>query len=165
VASCLQALTLGIPLTGYWFDRTQEFAARRRGESYDRLTYATKETLVFHPLPCWSHLLPEQYRQRVLALVEQIEGETALRRSRTGARPLGLESVLVQDPHHRPAKIKKSPAPFVHAISKAVRRELWEAYALVVAAYRTAADRLRAGDRQAVFPLGCFPPALPFVGG
>lgn len=27
---CVEALTLGIPLTGYWFDRTQEFAARRR---------------------------------------------------------------------------------------------------------------------------------------
>jgi hypothetical protein len=127
--------------------------------------YATKETLVFAPLPCWSHLSPEQYRQRVLSLVEEIEEETALRRSRTGARPLGRDAVLAQDPHHRPAKIKRSPAPFVHAVSKAVRRQLWEAYSLVVAAYRTAADRLRAGDRDAVFPLGCFPPALPFVGG
>lgn len=74
--------------------------------------------------------------------------------------------MLAQGPPHRPAKIKKSPAPFVHAVSKAVRRQLWEAYSLgVAAAYRTAADRLRAGDREAVFPLGCFPPALPFVGG
>ena len=88
-----------------------------------------------------------------------------LRQSRTGARPLGREAVLQQEPHHRPARIKKSPAPFVHAISKTVRRELWEAYSWVVAAYRTAAERLRAGDRDAVFPLGCFPPALPFAGG
>ncbi|HSK77571.1 MAG TPA: hypothetical protein VLQ45_14060, partial [Thermoanaerobaculia bacterium] len=106
---CVEALTLGIPLTGYWFDRTQEFAARRRGESYDRLAYATEETLVFDPLPCWSHLSPEQYRQRVLSLVQQIEEETTLRRSRTGARPLGRDAVLAQDPHQRPAKIKKSP--------------------------------------------------------
>jgi hypothetical protein len=42
-------------LTGSWFDRTQELAARRRGESYDRLTDATKEALVFAPLPCWGH--------------------------------------------------------------------------------------------------------------
>jgi len=162
---CVEALLLGIPLTGYWFDRTQEFAARRRGESYDRLAYATEETLVFAPLPCWSHLSPEQYRQRVLSLVEEIDEETTLRRSRTGGRLLGRDAVLAQDPHHRPAKIKRSPAPFVHAVTKAVRRELWEAYALIVAAYRTAADRLRAGDRGAVFPLGCFPPALPFAGG
>jgi hypothetical protein len=26
------------PLTGYWFDRTQEYAARNRGEEYRRLT-------------------------------------------------------------------------------------------------------------------------------
>ncbi|MFP5284441.1 MAG: hypothetical protein ACLGI9_01760 [Thermoanaerobaculia bacterium] len=151
--------------TGYWFDRTQEFAARRRRETYDRLRYATEETLVFAPLPCWSSLSPEQYRRRVLSLVEEIEEEATLRRSRTGARPLGRDAVLQQDPHHRPARIKKSPAPFVHAISKTVRRELWETYSWVVAAYRKAAERLRAGDRAAVFPLGCFPPALPFVGG
>lgn len=97
----------------------------------------------------------EQYRRRV----EQIEEETTLRRSRTGARPLGRDAVLAQGPHLRPAKIKKSPALFVHAVTKAVRRGLWDAYASVVAAYRTAADRLRAGDREAVFPLGCSLPS------
>jgi REP element-mobilizing transposase RayT len=162
---CVDALILGIPLKGYWFDRTQEFAARCRREDYDRFRYATEETLVLDPLPCWSHLSLEQYRRRVLALIEGIEEEATVRRRRTGARPLGREAVLGQDPHHRPAKLKKSPAPFVHAVSKAVRREFWEAYSWVVAAYRKAAERLSAGDREAVFPPGCFPPALPFVGG
>jgi hypothetical protein len=32
-----------------------------------------------------------------------------------------------------------------------------------VAAYRTAAQKLSSGNRMAVFPPGCFPPALPFV--
>jgi REP element-mobilizing transposase RayT len=32
-------------------------------------------------------------------------------------------------------------------------------------AFREAAEQLRAGDRSALFPDGCFPPALPFVGG
>ena len=40
----------------------------------------------------------------------------------------------------------------------------WNAYALFVAAYRTAAEKLRAGIRDVVFPQGSFPPALPFVG-
>jgi REP element-mobilizing transposase RayT len=162
---CVEALTQGKPLTGYWFDRTQEFAARRRGEDYDRLRYATCETLVLDPLPCWSHLSPEEYRRRILALLAEIEKEAALRRSRTGAGPLGREGVLQQDPHHRPAKIKKSPAPLVHAASRAVRRQLWEAYAWFVASYREAAERLRAGHHDVPFPSGCFPPALPFVGG
>lgn len=77
----------GTSLTGDWFDRTREFAARRRGEAYDRLRYATEETLTFTPLPCWSHLSPEQYRRRVLSLVAEIEEEAVLSRNRTGARP------------------------------------------------------------------------------
>ena len=56
-------------------------------------------------------------------------------------------------------------APLVHAASRKVRRALYEGYRAFVAAYREAADRLRAGDRAVVFPAGSFPPALPFVGG
>jgi hypothetical protein len=57
-----------------------------------------------------------------------------------------------------------SPAPFVHAACRAVRLALLEAYRLFVAAYRAAAERLRAGDRFAVFPDGAFPPPLPTPG-
>jgi hypothetical protein len=46
-----------------------------------------------------------------------------------------------------------------------VRRELRDAYFWFVAAYRDAAEKLRAGQRDALFPVGCFPPPLPFVGG
>jgi hypothetical protein len=40
------------PLTDYWFDRTQEYAARNRGEEYERLTYATEEAFDITRLPC-----------------------------------------------------------------------------------------------------------------
>jgi hypothetical protein len=40
-----------------------------------------------------------------------------------------------------------------------------EAYAWFVAAYREAAEKLRKGNLGARFPVGSFPPALPFVGG
>jgi hypothetical protein len=43
--------------------------------------------------------------------------------------------------------------------------ELYEGYAWFVAAFRQAAEKLKAGDRSAAFPTGSFPPALPFVGG
>jgi hypothetical protein len=59
-------------------------------------------------------------------------------------------------------------APLFHALSAGVRWELWElweAYRLFVAAFRQAADKLRAGDRNAAFPPGSFPPALPYVAG
>jgi hypothetical protein len=74
-----------------------------------------------------------------------------------------VAAVLAQNPLHRPEKLKKSPAPFVHAATKAMRQLLWEGYALFLAAYRTAAERLKAGDTAPPFPAGCFPAALPFV--
>ncbi|MEO6195005.1 MAG: hypothetical protein ABIS20_18470 [Thermoanaerobaculia bacterium] len=40
-----RALVAGEALTGTWFDRTQEYAARRRGEDFDRLKYATTALL------------------------------------------------------------------------------------------------------------------------
>jgi len=46
-----------------------------------------------------------------------------------------------------------------------VRRELYEAFGWFVAAYREAAEKLRNGDRTVTFPLGSFPPALPFAAG
>ena len=47
----------------------------------------------------------------------------------------------------------------------AVRQLFWEGYALFVATYRNAAERLKAGDTAPPFPAGCFPPAMPFVSG
>jgi hypothetical protein len=38
-------------------------------------------------------------------------------------------------------------------------------YSWFVAAYRSAAEKLKQGDREASFPIGSFPPGLPFVGG
>jgi hypothetical protein len=137
----VRALLEGEILEGLWFDRTQEYLARRRGEKFEPLQYATREVLELDPLPCWEPLTAEQRRARVAALVEDIESETAARRKKTGAKPLGVTAVLAQNPLQRPKKTKKSPAPAFHAASKAVRRELWDAYALFVAAYRTAARR------------------------
>jgi len=43
----------------------------------------------------------------------------------------------------RPEKDQEVPAPAFHAASRAVRRELWDAYSMFVAAYRAAAEKLR----------------------
>ncbi len=69
----VRQLADGEPLVGTWFDRTQEYLARRKGEAVDRLRYATPETVVFSPLPCWEHLSPEAYRQRVANMATEIE--------------------------------------------------------------------------------------------
>jgi putative transposase len=160
-----RALIHGEDLTGTWFDRTKEYAARNRGKTFDRLQYASVETLHLSPLPCWKDLPEDVWRARALGLIHEIEEEAAVRRSRTGSQPLGAAAILGQHPHDRPIHSKRSPAPLFHALSATVRRELWEAYRWFVAAFREAAEKLRAGDRNALFPLGSFPPALPFVGG
>lgn len=41
-------------------------------------------------------------------------------------------------------------------------KALWETYKTFFAAFREAAERWRAGDRDAAFPIGSFPPGLPW---
>ncbi len=83
-------------IEGYWFDRTQEYAARRRGESFDRLRFATRETLILSPLPCWKGLSEGAWRRRAADLVAEIESEFAAQRAQTGRQPLGVSAVLSQ---------------------------------------------------------------------
>jgi hypothetical protein len=119
---CVHALVEEQTLEGYWFDRSQEYAARCRGEDFDRMRYATREVLTLSPLPCWKHLTPETRRRLVADLVAEIEAEAATRR-------------LIEAPG--------TSSRFV-------------------AAYRDASEKLRGGIRTVAFPLGSFPPALPF---
>jgi hypothetical protein len=77
----------------------------------------------------------------------------------------GPEAIRRQEPHELPASTKKSPAPLFFAPTRRVRDDLRAGYFAFVAAFREAADRLKAGDRNAEFPLGSFPPAMWFVGG
>jgi hypothetical protein len=99
----------------------------------------------------------------VADLIRHIEATAAAERARKGVEPLGVEKILAQDPETRPETLARSSAPFVHAATRKIRKELWDAYGWFVAAYREAADRLRNGDRNAAFPPGSFPPHLPFV--
>jgi len=102
-------------------------------------------------------------RQDTAPGVREINEAGAAARAESQIAPLGPAGVRAQNPETRPRKIKKSPAPFCHALRKKVRKVLWEAYGYFVAAYREAAEKLRAGDRNAEFPPGSFPPQLPFV--
>jgi hypothetical protein len=118
---------------------------------------------VLSPIPCWAHLPADRYRERMKTLVEAIDAEAALARQRSGARVLGVKAILAQDPQARPASVARSPAPLVHAATKAARKMFYEIYAEFVSAFRAASEALRQGHRDASFPAGSFPPALPFV--
>jgi len=161
----VRALLDGEPLTGHWFERTREYAARNLRQPFSRLRFATKETVVLSPIPCWADLAPDQYRARVAALVDSVEEDAALRRRETDRSVLGVKAILAKDPLYRPAMLESSPAPLLHAFSKAARRAFYEAYSWFVSIFRDAAEKLKAGDRTAPFPAGSFPPGLPFVPG
>ncbi len=159
----IRELLEGKPLKGLWFDRTKEYAARIRGEDFGRLKYATEEVLELSPLPCWEDLTPEQYREQVATQIEDIERTAAAELRKKGLQPLGVPAILRQRPHTRPAKTKKSPAPAFHAATQAMRQLLWTMYSEFVGKFRDAAEQWRTGDRTARFPVGSFPPGLPFV--
>ncbi len=158
-----RALTRDHPLRGWWFDRSREFAAHRRGEHHGRYEYATEETVFLAPLPCWRHLPIKERRRRVKELIREIEREAAAERRATGKPVRGAEAVMEIDPHYRPSRRDRSPAPDFHARRKDVRKAMRYVYTQVVVEHARAAERLRAGDRLVSFPDGTFPPGLPFV--
>ncbi|MEP7009398.1 MAG: hypothetical protein ABJC13_03670 [Acidobacteriota bacterium] len=160
---CVTALLTGQLIEGTWFDRTKEWEARLRGEDFGVRQFAETEVVNLAPLPYWRRLSAEEYRDRIAELVEAIVEKAAARRSETGIEPLGRAAILKQYPFSQPTKTKKSSASLVHAASKRVRTQIRITYAWFVRAFREAAEYLRAGDRQARFPQGCFPPGLPFV--
>ena len=159
------ALVEGEPLEGYWFNRTKEWAARRRGEDFGAYDYATRYEVELEPLPSLRHLPAAVYREKVAALVVEIEEDGE--RARGGREVLGVEAILNQDPLRRPARrAKRSPRPQFHAVSKEGWRELRRAFTEFRAVYLEASEALRSGDLKAVlrFPVGSYPPASPFVG-
>ena len=162
---CAAALLDGTPLEGHWFDRTKEYAARNQRDAFDPLDFATTERVELTPIPCWAHLSPDAYRRCVQDLVDDLESQAARARKAAGIRALGVAVILSQDPQHRPATLAHSPAPLVHAATKAARKFFYEIYAAFVNAFRVATEALRRGEREAPFPPGSFPPALPFVAG
>ena len=69
------ALIDGEPLVGHWFNRTREYAARNQGEAFSPLRFASEETVVLSPIPCWARLSPPAYRRRIRILVGDINAE------------------------------------------------------------------------------------------
>ncbi|MEO8198414.1 MAG: hypothetical protein ABI689_17005, partial [Thermoanaerobaculia bacterium] len=160
-AHCAMALAEGTTVEGTWRSRTLESKARRKGVLLDPAAFLEREELTLTPLPCWQALEPEEQRERIRQLIEEIEIAARRREEETGEPPLGPDVVCRQDPHHEPNRMKRSPAPLVHAAAPAVRRALRRAYFSFVEAYRYAARRLREGVTDIEFPEGAFPPPRP----
>lgn len=152
---CVRALVRGDPVRGRWFDRTREFAARRRGEACPAQHFSKSMTFELKPLPCWDSETDPAYRDWIRDLLREIAGEHPA--------PQRLARLHLLPVDERPVETKKTPAPWFHCSSRATRMRPRTAYARFYLAFRDAAERLREGDLTASFPEGCFPPPRPFV--
>jgi hypothetical protein len=161
-ASCLPALLHGKVLRGVWFDRTAEYRARRKGLWPDRYEFATYYDVPLTPIPCWSHLSLEERQLRAAQIVAEIKADTAKHAKERGSLPPGPEFVCTQDPHDRPCKPNKSPAPLCHASSRQKRKLFREAYAEFSRLFFLASANLRVQQPRVLFPEYCFPPAHGF---
>ncbi len=92
-----KALVHGEPLEGYWWNRSKEWSARNRGLDVGHYGFATRYRVGFAPLPAFRHLTAEEYRDRVAALIHEIEDEGEERRN--GDTVAGVERILNQKPY------------------------------------------------------------------
>lgn len=146
-----EPLLSGQPVEGIWVNRTKLFRARNRGKRLRRDEFETAERLELAQLPCWSHLSPSEYRQRVLELVAEIEEP-----GNHATAPVSLST----SHHDRPKASKRSPAPYFHCATRQAWREFFRAYQWFLVAYRQATERLKRGDPKPAFPVGSFLPPL-----
>jgi hypothetical protein len=154
----------GQPITGIWIDRTKAWELRGQGKNPTKEEIIKKTSFELAPLPCWSHLSTEERRQKTLAMIKEIEAEARAIREQTGRQPLGAEKIRKQNPFSTPINpVKPSNAPLFHA-EGATLILYRTAYRNFVAAFRQAAELQKQG-LPAKFPVGSFPPGLPFVRG
>ncbi len=147
-------------LRGKWFDRTRQYWEKRAGR---REIFSEDEGVHLSQLPGLAQMSDENYRQTIQVVVEQIERDTLQMHKANGTKPAGAKWVLRQKPHRVPKDMKTSPARKFLASFRHIITKLRTAYREFLRRYREASARLRSGDRMAEFPLGCFPPRLPFV--
>ncbi len=104
------------------------------------------------------HLSDKDYVLRVREMMAGHAKAAKRERATTRKHVQGIKSILAQDPHHRPKKRKKSPAPFVHCVDKKTKATFKKAYYSFVGAYREALAALYAGVEEARFPSGGIAP-------
>ncbi len=167
--SALPWLLKGTPIRGVWTSFTARYHARRRA-GYVPVPgeFDTVYTLQMSVLPCWRELDAPEWRAEVASMVADIEAEEAARcLEETGqaleAQIVGADAVLAADPRERLAWQKRTRAPSVHAVAKAVRKRMRAELAALREAYAEASARFRAGERDVAFPAGTFRPLGGFV--
>ena len=160
--SCSRALTSGGTFKGTWYDRSKTHKVGSTTNARNAVQFGREQHFRLSPLPCWSGLSPAQQRAICANAIADIEEETLQERAATGVPCVGAEAILAQDPHDNSELPDRSPAPAVHASTKAAAECFLDGYRAFLDAFRAAVVDLMQGKR-AVFPEGAFPPRGPFV--
>ena len=159
-ATSVHALLDGSELEGVWYDRTGEYWARKRREEIEPGQFSSVETLKLTPLPCWDEIDPDEARALIAEILARIAAETRRQHREAGTRPLGVRRILRQNPHHRPSRVARSPAPRFHAATWEIRRMLEQMYRAFRDAYRDAMESLRKQRPSVRFPSHGIPPPV-----
>jgi REP element-mobilizing transposase RayT len=157
-AHCVRELTTGTAtIQGEWVDRTAMYHAASAADSVASSTFTTPEVLVLSPLPCFEGVTESEQLTWIRHCIEEIVARARLeRRARRSERRRTDHAIDTAQP------LKRSTAPWFHVFSAAAGFELRVAYAMFIAEFREAAERLKRGE-NATFPEGSFPPAHPYV--
>jgi hypothetical protein len=158
-ANCVRELMSGrTTLEGRWIDRTAFYRAPDR-KSRDLSKYSMVETVVLTALPCFQGIDASQQIEWIRCCVDEIAAEARLEHAALSRSPRWRTQ---RRDLERRQPMRRTPAPWFHVSSAIAGRELRVGYALFLAIYRSAANRLKKG-LDAVFPDGCFPPPRPYV--
>ncbi len=162
-ACSVRARLHGEKLIGKWYNETAIYEKNRRGQQVDPEDHVTEYEIELAPLPCWAHLMADEYREKVTDMCIDLTFDAQFQWALEGRRPLGAHAVLNQDPFEPSKKLSVSSAPLCHASTKAERAEYKRAAREFRSTYDERSERLRAGEYSVDFPDNCFPPARPFV--
>ncbi len=150
-------------VAGTWYDRTAEYWAKKHGEEIQPDQFVSTETLELYPLPCWDELSSAEVRAQVAEMVADISAETRRRLRQANNRPLGVRRILRQDPHARPQRSARSPAPRFHAATWQIRKMLEAGYQSYRDAYRDSVAALWEHRFPVRFPSHGIPPPFRLV--
>jgi len=147
-------------LKGRWFDRTTQYrAGAKRGD----LDYSSVETVKLSPMPFLADYSAGDQHQFMIDAVRQVEQEASEHRAEHGSRFMGARLIMSQNPHKAPKNFTPSPAPHFHTTTREEYLELLEIRRNRQIAYCQAAEKLRRGEPDVVFPPDCYPPGLPYI--
>jgi hypothetical protein len=167
VHAAKQLLT-GSKLAGDWFNSTEWTRARdaesrkQRPKPVRKNDYYERYELSLAPIDPWAHLSPEEYRQRIREMAQEIEEEARI--ARQGRKPLGAKAVMRVPLNH---KTELPPQPWFEDRRRMVcwsgpRSPETKAYLArywhFQHTFRSASALLLSGKLDAEFPPGSFRP-------